>query len=71
MSERPEIIKRRLSERYLGVAGIHGIGLVRAGKALRVHCNPGQEHSEVLERLKRDAAPLPVEIVASRPPRIS
>jgi hypothetical protein len=70
LSDRPALIKEKLSRRYLGVGGIHGIGLVRGGKVLRVHCSPGGERSDILEQLKREAAPLPVEIVPSLPPRI-
>lgn len=72
MSERLELLKERLSKRYLGVAGIHGIGLVRAGTAVRVYCDPGEsaERSALLEQLRRDAEPLSVEIVQSPPPTI-
>lgn len=65
-------VKRRLSDRYLGVAGIHGLGLIRAGRILRVYCDPGYsaERAAVLDRLKRDAEPLTVEIIAKLPPRI-
>jgi hypothetical protein len=68
----PEGLKDRLSERYLGVAGIHGIGLIRAGRVLRVYCNPGEsaERRTVLERLKSEAQPLEVEVIAKPPPRI-
>lgn len=68
----PERVKRRLADRYLGVAGIHGIGLIRAGRVLRVYCNPGKsaEQQMVLEQLKREAEPLEVEVIAKLPPRI-
>ena len=65
MSDAIGRIKRQLSQRYLAVAGIHGLGVVRSRQVLRVHC----ERSEsprlriVLEQLKRDAAPFAVELV--------
>lgn len=67
-----EHVKQRLVDRYLGVAGIHGIGLVRAGRALRVYCDPcgSAERQAVLEQLQRDAHPLEVEIISKSPPRV-
>jgi hypothetical protein len=67
----PARIKQQIVDRYLGTVGIHGIGVVRAGRALRVYCEPGEsvERQAVLDRLKRDAEPLEVEIVAKAPPR--
>jgi hypothetical protein len=68
----PEEIKNRLSARYLGVAGIHGLGLMRAGRVVRVYCDPGDsaEREAVLARLKRDAQPLEVEVIAKSPPKV-
>jgi hypothetical protein len=65
-------VKRRLRETYLGVSGIHGLGLNRAAAAVRVYCDPGDssERQAVLERLRRDAAPFAIEIVSEPPPRI-
>lgn len=67
-----ERTKRRLSERYLGIAGIHGIGLLRADRLLRVYCVPGKSayRQSILEQLKRDAEPLKVEVISKPPPRI-
>ncbi len=67
-----EQVKRRLSERYLGVGGIHGLGLMHDGHTLRVYCNPGDsaERLSVLDRLKRDAKPLKLEVVVKLPPRV-
>ena len=66
-----ERLKRRLSDRYLGVGGIHGLGLVHDGRTLRVYCNPGDsaEQQSVLAKLKCDAEPLNLEVIAKLPPR--
>ena len=65
-------VKRRLRDRYLGVAGIHGLGLNHAAGAVRVYCDLGDcaERQAVLERLRSDAAPFTIEIVSEPPPRI-
>jgi hypothetical protein len=59
-----ENTKRQLSAKYLGRAGIHGIGLSQARNAVRVHVSPGTAQdaagSSVLDALKRDAAPYDV-----------
>jgi hypothetical protein len=70
--EPPERVKRRLSKRYLGVAGIYGIGLTRGGRTLRVYCAPGRsaERRAVLAKLERDAEQFELEIVAKPPPRV-
>lgn len=67
-----ERAKRRLSERYIGIAGIHGLGLLRADRVLRVYCVPGESahRQSILEQLKRDAEPLKVEVISKLPPRI-
>jgi hypothetical protein len=59
-------VKRRLSQKYLGKAGVHGIGLSRAQNAVKVHLesngNSEQDgdQSALLEELKREAAPYDV-----------
>lgn len=65
-------IQQLLADRYLGRAGIHGLGLVGAGRTVRVYCVPGSsaERETILGRLRQDAKPLEVEIVFGPPPRI-
>jgi len=46
----PARIKQRLVDRYLGVAGIHGVGLVRSGRALRVYCEPGESADRRIDK---------------------
>lgn len=74
MTERepPERLKRRLSRRYLGVAGIYGMGLLQGGRVLRVYCAPGQsaKRKSALARLRHDAQQLELEIVTKPPPRV-
>jgi hypothetical protein len=70
--EPPERLKRRLSKRYLGIAGIHGIGLMRGGRVLRVYCTPGKsaQRKAVLANLRQDAEQFELEIVDKPPPRV-
>jgi hypothetical protein len=68
-----EATKRRLSRKYLGKGGVHGIGLSRAKQAVRVHLGSGDNEHEgeqgaVLEELRRDAAPYDVLITVEEPP---
>ena len=61
-----EATKRRLSRKYLGKGGIHGIGLSRTRNAVCVHLASSDDAAQaaqqnaVLEELKRDATPYEV-----------
>ena len=69
-----ETTKQRLSERYLGKGGIHGIGLSRAKNAVRIHMESSvsaaekAQQSAVLEELKREAAPYEILVTIDEKP---
>lgn len=69
-----EVIKQRLSRKYLGRGGIHGIGMSKARNAVRVHlvssADPEERlrQSAMLDELKRDAAPCEVIITFEEMP---
>jgi hypothetical protein len=58
-----EEAKQRLSRKYLGKDGIHGIGLSRSQNAVRVHliyCRDPEQTARqgaLLNEMKQDAAP--------------
>jgi hypothetical protein len=59
-------IKQRLSRKYLGKAGIHGIGVSKMANAVRVHIGAPKDPEEetrqntIVEQVKQDAAPYEV-----------
>lgn len=61
-----EAIKQRLSRKYLGREGIHGIGVSKARKAIRIHLiqnvDPEEQSRQnaVLDKLRQDASPCEV-----------
>jgi hypothetical protein len=65
LSESLEEVKNRLSRSYLGRAGIHGFGLHRAAKSVRVYvdsdCYPLA--ASVLSELEDQALPYLIEVV--------
>jgi hypothetical protein len=72
MSQSLESVKNRLRQSYLGKGGIHGLGLSRAEKAIRVYVDAqaGADESEVIEQLRESARPYPVIVVREDRPRI-
>ncbi|HEU0146556.1 MAG TPA: hypothetical protein VFR21_06725 [Bradyrhizobium sp.] len=58
--------KQRLSQKFLGKQGLHGLGLSRAENAVKVHLERAQspEHmasqDALLEEIRREAAPYPL-----------
>lgn len=65
--------KRRISGRYLGRGGIHGIGLRRSEQGIVVYLEPGAAAVEgpLLREIEREAAPFRLILVHEPPPRIS
>lgn len=57
-------VKNQLRHSFLGKGGIHGVGLNRAERAIRIYLTPhtaGQP--EVLDQLREAAKPYPVIVV--------
>jgi hypothetical protein len=73
MSESIDAAKKRLRESFLGQAGIHGVGLSRKEKAIRVYVGPtkAEGRTAVLEQLRKSAEPFRVIVVEEDQPRIN
>ena len=64
--------KRRISDKYLGVGGIHGVGMSRANNAVRVYVSTADAIDDArLEEIRRVAEPFDVLIVEDAPPRFA
>jgi hypothetical protein len=70
MAEPLEAVKNRLSEQYLGKAGIHGIGVSHADRAIRVYLHePGHpDRDRVLQQIREHAAPYIVRVIDEQAP---
>jgi hypothetical protein len=68
-----ESVKNRVRKAFLGKAGIHGIGLSRAEKAIRVYLTrqAGAEQGEVLAQLRISAEPYRIIVVEEEKPSIA
>lgn len=66
-----EELKSRVSRKYLGKAGIHGVSVRPSSNALCVYMSPGsgEEHQQLLQNLKADAAPFHVLFFEEEPPK--
>jgi hypothetical protein len=65
MSRSLEEVKDRVRELFVGKAGIHGVGISQARKAIRVYIDraAGADQETVLEQIRESAAPFPVIVV--------
>lgn len=67
MTKSLEEVKRKLSRKYLGKAGIHGMGVSHSKNAVHVYVekeDPDGERQKLMEEIEKEAAPykvLPVE----------
>jgi hypothetical protein len=66
-----EELKSRVSRKYLGKAGIHGVSVRSSSNALCVYMSPGsgEQHKELLQDLKAEAAPFEVLFFEEEPPK--
>lgn len=60
-------LKAVLIRKYLGTAGIYGIGISRGGAALKIFVEPGpsDELESTLAAVRTDAAPFSVVVVST------
>lgn len=65
MSRSLEEVKDRLRELFVGKAGIHGVGISQASKAIRVYIDrdAGTDLETMLEQMRESAAPFPMIVV--------
>lgn len=66
-----EEVKSVLGRRYLGKAGIHGMGIRPASNAISVYMAPGsgERYKQLLENLRKDAEPFEVVFTEEEPPK--
>ena len=73
MPETLESVKDRISERYLGKAGIHAVGVRRSANAITVYLqnlgDAGQQ--KTLECLRKDALPYSVVTKDAAPAKLA
>jgi hypothetical protein len=73
MSKSLDEMKKHLVRKYLGKAGIHGVGISRAQNAVRVYMQPESDDIQeaLLKEIEKEAAPFKVLPVKSDRPSIS
>lgn len=73
MSKSLDEVKKHISSKYLGKAGIHSVGVSRAENALRLYVDADAEDAltHVLTEIEKEAAPFKVIPVKSDRPSIS
>jgi hypothetical protein len=67
-------IKQKISQKYLGKSGIHGVGVHRKKNALRIYTDadsPPQQQEAVLQEIRKDAAPYQLITIVEEKARIS
>ena len=62
MAETLDSVRERISERYLGKAGIHAVGVRRSANALTIYVDSvdDDQQAETLASLRKDASPYAV-----------
>jgi len=61
MKDSLDTVKRRISAKYLGKCGIHGVGLSRSANAICIYLDKqSDELTPCLKELKLDATPFQV-----------
>ncbi len=68
--------KRRVSRKFLGTAGVHGVGVREEGRKIAVfrQSSPGEgdeEREAVIAEIKKEAGPFEVEVVEDEPPEFT
>ena len=73
MQETLDELKKRLRSKYIGKAGIHGLGIDRSQNALRIYHAPEStpEQNLILDEIKKEAHPYKVLTVEEERPKIT
>lgn len=72
MSKTLDDVKEKLSRKYLGKFGVHGVGISRSQNAVKLYVDEGSEIAPSrLKAIERDASPCKVIIVAEESPKIT
>jgi hypothetical protein len=73
MPESLEAVKNRVRQSFLGKAGIHGVGMSRARQAIQVYMSADGRtgQTDVLEQLRKSAAPFPIIVIQEDRPRLA
>jgi hypothetical protein len=73
MADTIDDVKDRLRRTFLGKGGIHGFGVSRANRAIRVYVQPDDapDQADTLEQLRKSAEPFALVVVREDRPRIT
>jgi hypothetical protein len=65
-------VQALITEKYLGQAGIHGVGIRRKQSAIALYVEPGatQQHENLLTQISEEAKPYNVMVVEEERPSI-
>jgi hypothetical protein len=72
MSDLLNKVKRRISTKYLGKAGIHGVGIRRSQNALCLYLDTdiNTDQKKILQSIEQEAVPYKVLIISENKPKI-
>jgi len=64
-------VRRRVEEKYLGRARIHGVGMRMKENRLRIYAGRGDgEQARLLDEIRNEAAPVGVEVIYEDAPTL-
>jgi|HubBroStandDraft_1064217.scaffolds.fasta_scaffold589973_2 hypothetical protein len=69
MADKLEKAKSRIDQKFLGRGGIHGVGLQRSKKAVKLYVSKSRDENfgSLLKQVREQAAPFNVIVVPSAP----
>lgn len=71
MSKTIDEVKEKVSRKYLGKFGVHGVGISRSQNAIKLYVDRGSEiEASRLDAIERDASPCKVLVVKEESPKI-
>jgi hypothetical protein len=72
MAKTIDEVKEKVSRKYLGKFGVHGVGISRSQNAIKLYVNQGSEIAPSrLKAIEQDASPCKVLIVKEESPKIT